>query len=56
MRKYGLEFCFLSPSRLNLGVNYLQGIIHEEDGDKNYIEITLGFLFFYIEITVRERQ
>lgn len=53
--KYGIEFHFFSPSKIHLGINYLEGIIHEEDGDKNYRELVLGFLFFYIELTTRER-
>lgn len=52
---YGIEFEFLSPSRIYLGFAHTKGIIHEEDGDKKYNEFVIGFLFFFIEITTRER-
>jgi hypothetical protein len=53
MRKFGIEFHFLSPSKVCLGIEYLQGIIHEEE-DSYYNELVIGFLFFYIEITIRK--
>lgn len=55
MRKYGIEFHLFSPSRAVFGVEFLQGIIHEDEGDSYYKELVIGFLFFYIELTLRER-
>lgn len=55
MKKYGIEFHFFSPSRVVLGVEFLKGIIHEEEGDSYYKELVIGFFFFYIEITLREQ-
>lgn len=52
---YGIEFQFLSPSRIHLGISFLQGILHKEEGDYDYSEINIGFLFFFIEITFRKR-
>ena len=54
MNKYGVEFHFFSPSRASLGISFLQGVIHEEQGDSHYKELVIGFLFFFIEITVRQ--
>ena len=54
MKKYGVEFHFFSPSRICLGLEFLQGIIHEESGDSYYKELVIGFFFFHIEITVRQ--
>lgn len=53
--RYGVEFEFFSPSRAHLGISFLQGILHKEEGDYNYAEINIGFLFFFIEITLRKR-
>lgn len=55
MRKYGVEFHFFSPSRTVLGLEFMQGIIHEKEGDSYYKELVIGFFFFYIEFTVREQ-
>lgn len=55
MRKYGIEFHLFSPSRVCLGLEFMQGIIHEKEGDSNYKELVIGFFFFYIEITLREQ-
>ena len=52
---YGVEFHFFSPSRMNLGISYLQGTLHEEECDFDYQELNLGFLFFFIEITTKKR-
>lgn len=53
---YGVEFHFLSPSQIHMGFSYIEGVIHEEEGDSDYREFRLGFLFFFIEITTRERH
>lgn len=55
MKKYGIELHLFSPSRVVLGIDFLQGVIHEEHGDSYYKELILGFLFFYVEITLREQ-
>ena len=52
---YGVEFHFFSPSRSNLGISFLQGVLHEENADFSYQELNIGFLFFFIEITTRKR-
>jgi len=52
---YGVEFHFFSPSKVNLGISFLQGILHEEEGDYHYKELNLGFFFFFIELTAKKR-
>ena len=53
--QYGVEFHFFSPSRVSLGINYLEGTLHLEDEDFDYKELTIGFIFFFIEITTKKR-
>lgn len=52
---YGAEFHFLSTARVHLGISYLKGTLHEGDVDFDYTEISLGFFFFFVEITFRKR-
>lgn len=52
MKKYDFEFELLSPSRCLIGFNYTTGIVHEQDGDKNFTEFMLGFLFFSVAVII----
>jgi hypothetical protein len=55
MKKYGVEVHLFSPSRVCLGIDFIEGVIHEKSGDSNYKELVIGFLFFYVEITLRQK-
>jgi hypothetical protein len=52
---YGVEFHFFSPARVNVGLSFLQGTLHLEDGDYDYKELVVGLFFFFIEITAKKR-
>jgi len=56
MKKYKLEFEFLNPSRCLAGINYTAGVIHEEDGDKDFHELMLGFIFFNINFIITKEK
>jgi len=57
MKKYKLEFEFLSPARCLAGISYTTGTMHEEDGiDNEFHELMLGFIFFNINFLITKEK
>lgn len=56
MKDYRLEFSLLNSCKVILGIDYTEGTLHEEDGDKDFKEVVLGFFFFYISFMIIKKK
>lgn len=56
MNSYRFSISFLSPTKITVGVDYSKGIIKDPDGRKNFHQIIIGFLFFFIALDIVDEK